>query len=316
MLRSLGAGARAAIKQPWLAALLWAWSAALSLVAALPAAVWLSRGLSLRPRGDVLLDGFSFEVLKELLHHDASPVVSILWWGAAGPLALAAIGSALINGGLLEVLWAREDAPDPRPRLHRFFRGVGRYLLVLLRVLVVSAVAASLVLIAGLAALSALSSLLEDTQREVLGWLDALLPVLLLIVVVVLWGTVLDFARLRVVATDDRRALPALAWAVRFVARHPVGTIGIWKSLAIATIVVAAVAVMLVPFVPVAGWAGILGLVAIQQGLVFVRAWLRVVTVAAEVCHGGARGVSERAPARETRLAHPIEPRPFLGEGL
>lgn len=320
MLSSLRAGLRSTLAQPWLAALLWAWSAALSIVAAAPAAVWLSRGLSLRPRGDVLLDGFSFEVLKELVHYDASPVTAVLWWAAVGPLALAAVGSALVNGGVLEVLWARESTPDPRPRLHRFFRGAGRYVLVHLRVLLLSSMVAAVVLVAALAVLSPLSTLLEDTQRELLAWVDLLLPLLVVVTVVVLWGTVLDFARLRVVATDDRRALPALAWALRHVVRHPIGTVGIWKSLAFATLLVAAAAALLVPFVPVRGWVGVLGLVVAQQALVFVRALLRVATVAAEAHHGGARGVAAEGPARREIAAPPaVAPEaaaPYIGEGL
>lgn len=314
MLSSLLAGLRAAVRQPWLASLLWAWSAALSLAAALPAAVWLWRGLSLRPRGDVLLDGFSWDVLKELLHYDASPVFTLLWWAAAGALLLAALGSALVNGGLLEVLWPREAAPDPRPRLHRFFRGAGRYLLVNLRVLLLSSVPAAVAIVALLAVLAPVSEAVADTQREGVAWLDLLLPLAVVAVVVVVWGTVADFARLRVVALDSPRAASALWWALRFVLRHPFGTFGLWKSTTIASLAVAAIGALLVPYVPVAGWAGIVALVLAQQALVFVRAMLRVTALAAEVDYAGARGAGQGPAAAQLDVAQPALP--FLGEGL
>ena len=318
MLRSLGSGVRTAVGQPWLAALLWAWSAALSLVATLPAAVWLSRGLSLRPRGDVLLDGFSFDVLKELLHYDASPVATVLGWAAFGPIALAALASALVNGGLLEVLWAREPAPDPRPRLHRFFRGAGRYVLVHVRVLALSALVAAVALVAALAALTPLLEGTGESQREVVAWFGLLAPLIVGAVVVAVWGTVLDFARLRVVATDDRRAVRALAWAAWYVARHPLATVGLWTVMGVLTLTAGAAAVLLVPFVPVRGWAGIVGIVAAQQAIVFVRAWLRVATVAGEIAHAAPRGVGIAAPAGRGAAApvaaEPVVP--FAGDGI
>lgn len=318
MLRSLGTGVRAALGQPWLAALLWGWSAALSLAATLPAAVWLSRGLSLRPRGDVLLDGFSFEVLKELLHYDASPVGTVLGWAALGPIALAAVGSAFVNGGVLEVLWPREPGADPRPRLHRFFRGAGRYVLVHLRVLALSAFVAAVALVGGLAVLTPVLEGTDGSQREVVAWLGLLLPLAMGAVVVAAWGTVLDFARLRVVATDDRRAVRALAWAAWYVARHPLATIGLWTVMGVATLVAGVAAVLLVPFVPVRGWAGILGIVVAQQAIVFVRAWLRVATVAGEIAHAAPRGAGVAAAALPPAEAPPapVAPVPFAGDGI
>lgn len=319
MLTSLRTGLRTALGQPWLAALLWGWSAALSLAAALPGAVWLSRGLSLRPRGDVLLDGFSFEVLKELLHYDASPVATVLWWAALGPIALAAAGSALVNGGLLEVLWARAPGPDPRPRLHRFFRGAGRYVLVNLRLLALSAFAAAVALVVALAVLAPLTEGTGTSQREAVAWIGLMAPLAVGAAVVAVWGTVLDFARLRVVATDDRRAVRALAWAAWYVARHPLAAIGLWTTLAVATLTVGVAAVLLVPFVPAHGWAGIAGLVAAQQALVFVRAWLRVATVAGEVSHAAPRGAGATAIGVTVtpRLAvSPAPEPPFAGDGI
>jgi hypothetical protein len=229
-------------------------------------------------------------------------------------MALAAVTSAMVNGGLLEVLWSRDEVQDPRPRLHRFFRGAGRYFLVNLRLLVLSSVAASIVLAALLAALSALSRSLEHTQVEVLAWADLLLPLALVVLVVIVWGTVLDFARLRTVATDDRRAVAALRWAVPFVARHPVSTLGIWTVPAVMTLALAAAGVSLVPYVPVAGWAGILALVLAQQALVFARAMLRVATVAAEASYASPRRVSDAAAGAAVPASQPALP--FLGEGL
>ncbi len=297
MLRSLTTGARTALREPWLAALLWAWSAALALAAALPAGVWLSRGLAFRPRGDVLLDGFSWNVFKELTHYDASSVVALLGWAALGPIALSAVAGALVNGGTIEAIWPRQQGPDPRPRLHRFFRGAGRFFLVNLRLLVLSGLAALILVLTLQAAISVLSRGLDDTQVELLGWAGLLLSPVVTGCVAILWGTVLDFARLRVVATDGRSAVAALRWALPFVARHPAGTVGIWAVPSLLRLGLALAGAMLVPYVPAHGWGVILATVVTQQLLVLIGAFVRVGTVAAEVRYASERGVAGTAPS-------------------
>lgn len=294
MMSSLGAGARAAMRQPWLAALLWAWSVALSAAAAVPAWVWLSRGLSLRPRGDELLGGFVWEILKELTHYDASSVVGVLLWAAAGPLAIAALGNAFVSGGVLDVLWSREDrGDDPGPRLQRFFRGAGRYFLVNLRILLLTSAVATILIVLLLSVSGGIAYLAEDTQVELVAWAVELLPLVLAASVVVVWGTVLDFARARAVAIDARSAVGASLWAVFFVARHPVSAIALWKLTAGASLLLAALGIALVPYVPVGGWLGIFAIVVAQQATVFARAAVRIAAVAAEIRYAGARGVSD-----------------------
>lgn len=306
MWTSISAGLRRAVRQPRLVSLLWAWSLATTLLAVVPVALWLRNGLSLRTRSEVLLDGFSFDVIKEIAQRDATPVMSLIGWQAAATAALAVLGAAFLNGGMLEVLWSGTAAirghhgpapaePAPlvtEPLMVRFARGAATWFWPNLRAMLLTVVVAALGAAGLMAILLPILDVLEDTQSTWLAWVPVLLPAVLLALVVWVGATVLDFARLRMVAARSRGAARAWFWALAFVARHPVSTLGMWGGFALVALVLATAGAMLVPFVPTHTWAGILGVILVQQVVVVARAVLRIGLLGAEVAYAAPRRVA------------------------
>lgn len=288
---SLKEALRAVARGPALVALLWAWSALLSAMAAVPALVWWTGALATRPRGDVLVERFDLEVLKELSHRDVSPTWGMLWAVALVIGLVALLSNALIAAGLFEAIWTTRAGRDPRSPAQRFWAGAGRRFWVNLRVLVL-AIVAGVALARGLLALAALLEAgAKGTQPEWLAWVAWLIPAGALAFAWVVSGTVLDFARARLAADETRSAVRAWLAALGHVVRHAPSALVLWTGFALLGAALVITGLALGSVIGTASWVGLAALVLAQQAVVAARAAVRVAWVGAVVAHARSRGL-------------------------
>lgn len=288
---SLKEALRAVVRGPALVALLWAWSALLSAMAAVPALVWWTGALATRPRGDVLVERFDLEVLKELSHRDVSPAWGMLWAVALVIGLVALLSNALIAAGLFEAIWTTRAGRDPRSPVQRFWAGAGRRFWVNLRVLVL-AIVVGVALASGLLAIADLVDAgAQETQREWLAWVAWVVPAGALAFAWVVSGTVLDFARARLAADDTRSAVRAWLAALGHVVRHAPSALVLWTGFALLGAALVITGLTLGSVIGTTSWVGLAALVLAQQAVVAARAAVRVAWVGAVVAHAGSRGL-------------------------
>ncbi len=277
--RCIGAGILSALRRPGLVLLLWAWNLLVGLVVAWPAYNWWTTAFSLSPRADSMRDRFDMSVLADLTKYDQLSGFAMLSGATLGAIVLAVIAGAFINGGILEVLGTEGD---PRPFLHRFFRGGGHFFGRYLRLLIVTLVSALIVSGIVAAAVSAATSPLADSDWEPAGFLVGVFNLLILAVV---WGFFLlaqDYARVRIASEDRRGVLGAWFRSLGFVARRAFGTFAIGIALAIMSAVLLGVWLGYDNTAQSATWSAIIALVLVQQGVLAARTGLRVALVGAE----------------------------------
>ncbi len=270
-------GVLAAWRRPGLAILLWVWSLLLSLPLALPAWTWLQSGTARTPDADVLLDRFTFAVIGDLLRADSS--LSLLVPVFLATVFVAIVGQALTGGGLIEVL----TSEDARPFLHRFFRGAGHFFWRFLRAGICAwllfGIAAAIITVA----FGPIGRALEGLDWEPAQYLGVAARLLVIALLALFITLGFDYARIRMAREDSRRALRAFFASVWFVAVHPRATLGVWLVMAVATAIVLALHFVLGARLPASGWAGILLALGAQQGVILVRAGLRVALIAGEI---------------------------------
>ena len=97
-----------------------------------------------------------------------------------------------------------------------------------------------------------------------------------------LW-LVLDFARVGLVARDNRRARRVWMAALRFVAAHVGSTLGLWIAVAGLVVVALFAYAGVCRLLPDATWPVIATTIALQQGFVIWRAVMRVTLVAGQI---------------------------------
>lgn len=269
-----------AVRGEWrLTLTVWFWNVVLAAAAGAGAWRWFSAAFDRAPEANRGLERFSVGLLAELLQYDRfSPMLS-LNGVVLGTLFVAALANPLIAAGVLEVLVAR----DPRPVLHRFFRGAGHFFGRFFRLLLIGAAAALLCVALAAAATGPLTRALGESAWERTWLLAVLLRVLLLVTIVGFAMIITDLARARVVraSVEKRRMLREWFSAARFVFRH-IGTVaGIYLALAAVWVVLAIAGHALVLRIPATGWAGIALLIVVQQTFMLARAALRVARAAA-----------------------------------
>jgi hypothetical protein len=261
-----------------LAAVLWSLHLVFAAAAALPLGRFLFGALGHAPEGDRLLDGMTLDLLA-ILSRQAGGFSALLGAGLATALLLVLLGNALASGGVLESL----TSADPRPFLHRFGRGAGRFFWRFLKMgLVALPTAAAAAALLGGPLLFWRRRLEEsgpETTRILLGLLGLLLAVLAAATVTM----ALDLARIRVVREDHRRPIRLFLRCLGTTLRHPVRLLGLWLVNTVAFAALLALYAALGSLLPVATLAGIAALVVLQQLAMFGRAALRVALWAGEL---------------------------------
>lgn len=297
------AGLGVARRRPALALVLWGAHLALAALLVAPFAAGLARITGDRPAAAQLLGRPQLDLLLQVLREGQGLFATLgpaLFVGAA----LALLLNALLAGGVLEVLLARDD----RPLFHRFGRGAGRFAGRMLRI---GAFAAPLALaLFALGAFPALAAArkLAESDREVASVLVRLggLALAALLALVVLLA--LDLARVRLVRDDRRDAFRALRQALGQVLRHPLRVVGTWLGLALVLALLLALYSLLARWIPTTATLGILALALAQQLLVISRAGLRVALWAAEI--EIVRGLAPEPSTPAVATAPPIEAAP------
>lgn len=263
---------------PRLVALLWLFNLVFALVATLPMAFLLFGHLGDRPEGDRLLDGMQLDLLA-FVSREGGGLGAAIQPVLLAAIALALLANALLSGGVLESL----TTTDPRPFLHRFGRGAGRFFWRFLRMglaAVPTAVLAAVILAGPLFfARRRMAETGPETTRFVLLGLG-----LMLAIVAIAWVTMaLDLARIRVVREDRRKPIRLFFRTFGTALRHPVRVLGLWCVNTVAFLALVALFLALRALLPSSTWLGIVALVALQQLLMIGRSTLRVGLWASEL---------------------------------
>lgn len=264
-------------KRMWL--VFWVYTVAFALAVAAPAAalLWGSLGHSLY--AGRMLEDFDIQWVSEFLLETRgwpvaafSPLVALV---AAGYL----LGMTFLTGGALAVFASREPVYESG----QFYRGCGKNFGRLFRLLLVSLVFYGMVLAAnaGLARLGSRvwSEGIQERPLVIFGWLrgGAALALLLLV------NMVFDYAKIRLVVEDSRRAARAAWAAFALAARNPGRTTGTYVlvgAIGVALLLVYAAILRAVPRTEL-HWLALA--LVIQQTLVPARMAVKLLLLASEM---------------------------------
>lgn len=268
-----------AVRGPKLVLLLWAWNLLLALAVGIPAMVWFGSALNTRVETESLLTRFNVGAFADLSKYSEVSPFSFLWASMAGVALIALFGSAFVNGGILEVL---SGGDDPRPFMHRFHRGGGRFFWRFVRLSVAAFTGIALVIFMVAAVRTRIMTPLLDSEWEPAGVFWGLVGLAVTGLVALWFLLALDYARIRVARDGSRAMLRVYFGALRFVARRVVATyslaiLGLGVSGALFAAYVACETLW-----TASTWTAIVGLIGVQQVIVLARTGLRVMQVAAE----------------------------------
>lgn len=282
MLTSSLRGLVAALRQPKLAVLLWIWNLLVGLIVTWPVWTWWSGAVRYSPGTDPMLDRFHFGILKELLHADRTPVMSLLGSVIVAAMAFMLIANPALSGGTIETL-LMENERVPRGFLRRFFRGAGQFYIrfAMLLALTLAGGTAAVLLVALLVGL--VVSPLSWSGWE-LGWIVQFGVVAAAIgMTMMLFAIALDYARIRLAMEDSRRVVRIWFGALVLVVRHPLRTFGIRALFGILLLALVVAYTCSREAVPATTWGTILVMGAMQQVFMLGRSGLRVATIASQM---------------------------------
>ncbi len=279
MITSILKGLRTTVRNPRLVLLLWAWNLILALAGGIPALVWFRGALNTRVETESLLTRFNVGAFADLGKYSEVAPFSFLWASVAGVALIAFIGSAFMNGGILEALGSQDDG---RSFMHRFHRGGGHFFWRFLRLSAIAFTGVAIVIGIAAALRRRVMTPLSDSEWEPAGMFWGLLGLAVTGLVALWFVLALDYARIRVARDGSRAMLPAYVGAMRFVARRVVATYGL-AILGLGVLGGLFGAYVACETVWTAStWTAILGLAGVQQVVVVARTGLRVTGVAAE----------------------------------
>lgn len=274
-------GLSRAAREPRLATLLWLLHLLLAAAAITPVAIVLARALEFAPHGDALLEGAKVGVIVDLLRQTPA-IGATLRPALLAAVALALVGNALLAGGTLEALLAR----DAQPMGHRFGRGAGRFAGRFLRAgavaIAIGAVAAAISAAPFLIVRKAFEESVR-TEAEMVRVLSRLVAFAVAGLVFSLVLMALDLARVRAVRDDRRDTVRLFLRGLVTVVRRPLLLFGVWGWNALARGLVIGAGAALASVLPAASWIGLVALFVVQQATFFVRAGLRVALWSSEI---------------------------------
>ncbi len=246
-------------------------SAAAALIA--PLAVVLDDALGRSVAAEGLDRSFNFETILDLLRSRAEFLAGHFQSLGVGAI-LYAITSTILSGGVLDVL----KGPQRSPFLPRFLGGCGRYAFRFLRLLIYLAFVLSALfwISRGIDRLVVLT--FDESIHEVAAFWAMRGKQALMFLILLLVASVFDLARILTVLENRAHMIGSLLTAAAFVGRH---------ALPILTLDALLLTAGLLPFVPyllvahlLLPAASILGLLAVQQLVMFLRHYVRVAGVA------------------------------------
>jgi hypothetical protein len=238
---------------------------------------WLRMSLAASPETDVLRDRLSVGVFVEMLTGNPGipgTVIALI----SGLVLVAFLSNAFVAGGVVSCVL---QAEAPEPLLQRFFAGAGRFFGRYLRLLLLFGLTTALVGGAAAGATGAATRGLATGAWEP----GSMISVIILLAVVGLVSAVcilaLDYARIRVALSDERKMLWAWLGGLAFVLRHPLGALGIGAVSAIGWLAWAALAYQLPIAVGAASGAAVVGGFIVQELAVLGRTSVRVAQLGA-----------------------------------
>lgn len=275
--KAAGCGTATASRRPRLLLILWVVNVVFALLIAGPFFALFSSDLghSLLGRNLQTLD---FVWIGDLLYRyqDIAPAALA---AVAIPVVLYALVYVFLNGGIIGRLLDGEGRTTPQT----FFSDCGRYFWTFVRLFLASllfyALAFGVVLEAAAALLKPVSeTALTEWQDFWISGLHSVAALLFLSLV----HMIFDYARIRVVAEDDRRVLHALMAALRFVGRRFFRAWFLYLLVAAGFIAGTAIYAMAGQAIPPEGlaWTGL----AILWGQAFIafRLWTKMVFFSAQ----------------------------------
>ena len=320
---SLSVGLRTAAREWRLVVLLWIWHLLLALIAIVPLFLWWVRSLGPAMEAARLVSRWDLAVMIDLLENEAAgmavvvPVVFAL-------AAVAALGSVFITTGLTAVLISRRTPSGlvglftmASGTLAGVLAGGGRFFWRNLRLTVLNALSAVIVVGIVYAVLRAATAPLEDSLTEIGAWTRAWLPLAGAGLAGLFWSLTADFGRIGLVARDERAVRGAWFSAVRFVWRHLASTAGLWIALTVLAGLGLAAYIVGYTYLTGETWGQLTGLLIVQQVFFLWRAAMRVALTAGEIhlAHDFrlARVVEEDVPVAPPVVTEPVpaEPQPI-----
>jgi hypothetical protein len=278
------AGYRTALANRRLILTLWGWSALLALPIGAAVWRWLGAAFNYSPGADRLLERFHVSLAVELVQYDRFSPMPVVSGAVVGLAIVALITNPLVAAGVLEAIVSR----DERPLLHRFFRGAGHFFGRFFRLLLISGVAALLLVIVAGIITSPITRALSETSWERASIAARVTRFVLYGSLIGFVMVVLDVARTQVVTAGEEVRGMIRAWfvAARFVLRNfwaVAGTYLVFGSISVAALVVYAA---LANVVPTRSWPGIWLVIVLQQMFVMARAGMRIARAggAVELC--------------------------------
>jgi hypothetical protein len=280
------AGAKRALFLMWISYLL------LAAAAAAPVTAMLASDLARSRYTTGLLKEFDYAYLAECL----ARTHAVGMWAVAGVLGVVAVSAFLVHvllaGGALQVL----------SRQGTFFEGCGRYFWRFVRLLIFIAILYGIVggLNTGLGKLAQKiwGHGMEQKPLVVFGWFRQGLQILLLGFAI----TVSDYAKVHMVANQERGAWRNFWRALKFVLRELSTTMGAWAVISIFGLLLFAAWQGLDNLVTSRALGAVLALAVLQQLYVLSRAGLRMMYWGAALEIDGAL----RAPAPPPEAPVPV----------
>jgi len=217
------------------------------------------------------------------------------WWsgslfdgGGAGGWGLVAAGLgyallwALLLGGVIDRLGRAPDHTPWQLAPRSLFAAGGQYFFRFVRLAVLSGVAYLLIYLGARRLFGAIEEATRDVtvERTVLLWVAA--GAALVVLLLTLVRVVFDYAKIAVVL-DGRRSALGAAWAgVRFVARHPFKTLGLFWIFTGVALLLLWVYGALAPTAGPGSWAGVTLAFLFGQLALATRLGLRLATLGGE----------------------------------
>lgn len=220
------------------------------------------------------------------------------WWtgrlgdefpGIVGAGVLYALLWAFLLGGVLQWM-VRPQGFEGGVISGTFFEGCGRYFFRFVRLAVLSGVLYYLIYRFARWLFHRLEWATRDvtSERTVLMWV--LVAAALVVGLLVGVRVIFDYAKV-MMATENRHGVLLTAWAaLRFVAVHPVRTLGLYGGIALLWVVILGLYALLAPGPGQSTWLGVVAAFLVGQLMLIVRLGLRVSLLGGETAlYGSAR---------------------------
>ncbi|MGO9239623.1 MAG: hypothetical protein ACLQBJ_02345 [Bryobacteraceae bacterium] len=221
--QAFGRGWAATMRSKAALSILWLFYALVALIVAAPVASMALQPLAHSRMAGRLLDGFDVAWLSEM-HEPLGTAAAGLTPAVIVAALFTWLGTVLLAGGVLTMLSECWDCF----RLGPFLAGAGRHFWRLFRLSLLGLIGYGLAALAGSAPSMVASAIWKDGMEAwpigVTGIAGSVLTVLLLG-----WmATVLDYAKVRLVADDVRGSVMGLLRSFAFVFKHFGTTMGVW----------------------------------------------------------------------------------------